>query len=190
LQLEGQVHAAVRGLAARLREISHLDDWAAIGISATHHTAGRIDADFLPVRRAICWNDQTLATFHAEGLKRLGGQDRVKELIGGPWAIRYSLTHLVKDERTLPRQGWARTKHMMPHGPLVAGFMTGRFGLTSISSAASTGIMDLRTCQWRLEMLNALESSEYRRLAIQQLPTIVPSDGPIGPLADYLAIEA
>ena len=30
-------------------------------------------------------------------------------------------------------------QRMLPHGPLVVGFMTGRFGVTSISSAASTG---------------------------------------------------
>ena len=46
----------------------------------------------------ICWNDQTLAEYHAIGLKRLGGQKQVRERIGGPWAIRYTLSHLVKDE--------------------------------------------------------------------------------------------
>lgn len=60
-QLEGQVRAAVRAMAHRLRELGRLSDWQAIGISATHHTAGRIDRDALPVRRAICWNDGTLA---------------------------------------------------------------------------------------------------------------------------------
>src|SRR5437899_9214930 len=64
LQLEGQARAAVRMLAARLRERGRLGDWAAIGISATHHTAGRIDADHSQVRRAICWHDQTLAAYH------------------------------------------------------------------------------------------------------------------------------
>src|SRR5262245_36569612 len=58
-QLEGQVHAAIRALAGKLRVRRRLSDWVAIGISATHHTASRLDADHLPVRRAICWNDQT-----------------------------------------------------------------------------------------------------------------------------------
>src|SRR5437879_1324924 len=76
LQLEGQARAVVRGLAARLRAQNRLADWLAIGVSATHHTAGRIDADNLPVRRAICWNDQSLARFHEQGLARLGGPQR------------------------------------------------------------------------------------------------------------------
>src|SRR6266550_4284028 len=55
MQLEGQARAAVRLLAARLRDLGRLPDWAAVGISATHHTAGRIDDRHTQVRRAICW---------------------------------------------------------------------------------------------------------------------------------------
>src|SRR5437764_354723 len=120
MQLEGQVHAAVRLMAARLRELGRLGDWAAVGVSATHHTAGRVDADHTQVRRAICWNDQTLAAWHAKGLARLGGQDKVRELIGGPWAVRYSLSHLVKDEDALSPADWRRTELIVQHGGLVA----------------------------------------------------------------------
>ncbi len=190
MQIEGQVHAAIRALSNRLRDVGRLEDWAAIGISATHHTAGRIDADSAQVRRAICWNDHTLAEYHVKGLTRLGGMGRAIELIGGPWAIRYSLTHLVKDEATLSASDWERTKWMLPHGPMVAGFMTGRFDVTSVSAAASTGIMDLRTNRWCPAMLNALGSPKYRELAARQLPRIVGGTEPIGPIAEHLAIEA
>src|SRR5919204_156433 len=81
MQLEGQARASVRAMAGGLRAIGRLAHWGAGGISATHHTAGRIDADHVPVRRAICWNDQTLAVYHARGLERLGGQEQVKQLI-------------------------------------------------------------------------------------------------------------
>src|SRR2546428_3580701 len=101
MQLEGQARASVRAIADRLRELGRLKDWVAGGVSATHHTAGRIDAEHVQVRRAICWNDQTLAAYHARGMERLGGQEQVKQLIGGPWAIRYTLSHLIKDETHL-----------------------------------------------------------------------------------------
>src|SRR5580700_10404402 len=62
MQLEGQACASVRGIAVRLMHFGHglgrtnrLTDWKAGGISATHHTAGRIDWDENQVRRAICW---------------------------------------------------------------------------------------------------------------------------------------
>src|SRR3954449_4715111 len=51
MQLEGQARASVRLIAGRLRELGRLADWAAGGISATHHTAGRIDRDRAQVRR-------------------------------------------------------------------------------------------------------------------------------------------
>jgi xylulokinase len=190
LQLEGQARASTRGIAHQLGSLRRLQDWVAGGISATHHTAGRIDAIPLPVRRAICWNDHTLAGYHARGLERLGGQDQVRRLIGGPWASRYSLSHLVKDEETLSPADWQRTARILMHGPLAAGFLTGNFHVVSVSSAASTGIMDLRTCQWCRGMLDALANPDYRDLAWSQLPRIIPYDEPIGFLSHSLAAEA
>ncbi len=190
MQLEGQARASVRAMAAKLRTLGRLQNWVAGGISATHHTAGRIDADNVQVRRAICWNDQSLATYHAKGLARLGGQKKVRALIGGPWAVRYSLSHLVKDEITLPEKDWRRTALVLPHGSLAAGYLTGNFGACSISSAASTGIMDLRTGEWRREMLGALANETYRDLAWQQLPRILDHFEPVGALSESLAVEA
>ncbi len=189
MQLEGQARASVRAIAARLRELGRLAYWAAGGISATHHTAGRIDAQGVQVRRAICWNDHTLAEYHARGLERLGGQERIRQLIGGPWAIRYSLSHLVKDEVYLGRADWERTYRMLPHGSLAAGYLTGDFDSASVSSAASTGLMDLRTNRWSREMLAALEQPEHRELAWKQLPRIRDQYEPLGPLAEPLATE-
>jgi sugar (pentulose or hexulose) kinase len=190
MQLEGQARASTRAVAARLRALDRLGHWAAGGISATHHTAGRLDADHVQVRRAICWNDHTLAAYHARGLERLGGQERVQQLIGGPWAIRYTLSHLVKDEAHLPPADWRRTARILPHGALAAGFLTGNFDVVSVSAAASTGIMDLRTNRWCREMLGALEEPELRELAWRQLPRIVDHFEPISALAAPLAQEA
>jgi sugar (pentulose or hexulose) kinase len=191
MQLEGQARASVRALATELKAAGRLDDWIAGGISATHHTAGRIDRSHNQVRRAICWNDQTLAAYRIRGERRLGGPKRVRELIGGPWADRYTLSHLVKDEDPdyFPTEGWQRTYRILPHGPLAAGYLTGHFDVISVSSAASTGMMDLRNCVWCPAMLGALAFEEHRRLALSQLPRIVDHFEPIGPLAEHLAIE-
>jgi sugar (pentulose or hexulose) kinase len=183
MQLEGQALASTRAIARLLREQGLLDRWAAGGISATHHTAGRIDKNRSQVRRAICWNDHTLAPYHACGLDRLGGQKRVQELIGGPWAIRYSLSHLVKDEENLAAADWRRTWKILPHGPLAAGYLTGNFDAISLSAAASTGILDLRTGTWRREMLDAIANPEFRDLAWAQLPRLLSPSEPLGTIA-------
>jgi len=191
MQLEGQARATVRAMAAKLRELGRLDHWVAGGISATHHTAGRIDAQRNQVRRAICWNDRTLARYHAIGLERLGGQERVREMIGGPWAARYSLSHLVKDEKALKKPEWKATDKILPHGALAAGYLTGRFDVVSVSSAASMGLMDLRTNAWCPAMLDALKTPANRKLAESQLPAIIANmNQAIGPMAEHVALEA
>ena len=189
MQLEGQARSITRAIANRLKELGRLQDWIAGGISATHHTSGRIDRDLLQVRRAICWNDHSLAHFNEVGLKRLGGQQKAKEYTGGPWAIRYSLSHLVKDETQISPEDWKRTTRILSHGSLAAGYLTGVFDRTSVSCAASTGIMDLRTKEWRKEMLLALENPLYQQLAWLQLPTIVDADEPLGLLSLDVALE-
>ena len=190
MQLEGQARASVRAIAARLRTKRRLGDWVAGGISATHHTAGRIDREIGQVRRAICWNDHTLTKYHARGLRRLGGQAKVRELIGGPWAIRYSLSHLVKDEETLSEADWKRTYRMLPHGSLTAGYLTGNYDVISVSAAASTGMMDFRRGRWCKKMLAAIGDERLARLAWKQLPKIIDQYTPVGRLADHVALEA
>src|SRR5262249_8466086 len=101
-----------------------------------------------------------------------------------------SLSHLVKDEEHLPRTDWERTRWIAQHGVLAAGFLTGRFDVVSVSAAASTGIMDLRTCRWCPAMLDALATPNYRELALRQLPPTTNQTEPVGPLADHLALEA
>jgi len=189
LMLEGQARASARGIAAKLHKLDRLNDWVAAGISATHHTASRIDELGNPIRRAICWNDQTLAKYHAEGEARLGGPAKVRQLLGGPWAERYSLSHLVKDETTLSRKDWLATQWMQPHGSLAAGYLTGRFDCISVSSAASTGLMNLRTQTWEPRMLGALANAEYRTLAEGNLPKILDMMTPVGPLSESIAAD-
>lgn len=190
MQLEGQAHASVRGMAAQLGDRKRLKDWAAGGISATHHTAGRIDANHNQVRRAICWNDHSLAPFHARGLERLGGQDKIVHEIGGPWASRYTLSHLLKDEECLSAADWKRTYRILPHGSLAAGYLTGNFDQVSISAAASTGILNLRRNRWWEFMLDAIENPAYRKLAWKQLPTLIKKeDEPLGTLAMDIGVD-
>lgn len=190
MQLEGQARSSTRLMAAKLKELGRLGDWVCGGISATHHSAGRIDAAGNQVRRAICWNDQTLATYHGQGLARLGGQEMVKDLVGGPWAVRYSLSHLVKDEAMLPESDWKRTRWILPHGPLAGGYLTGRFDVTSVSSAASTGILDLRTNTWRKEMLAAIANPALRELSWTNLPRVQGPGEAIGPVSESTALDA
>src|SRR5205085_2528893 len=95
-----------------------------------------------------------------------------------------------KDEEELPQAEWERTRWIAQHGVLAAGYLTGRFDVVSVSAAASTGLMDLRTNRWCPAMLEALAAPHFRALAEHQLPRITDLNEPVGPLADHLALEA
>ena len=190
LQLEGQARSSTRSLAGQLKDLGRQGDWIAGGISATHHSAGRIDRFGAPVRRLICWNDQTLGEFHAKGLARLGGQERARALTGGPWAVRYSLSHLVKDESALGEADWVRTSRLVQHGTAAAGYLTGNFDRISLSAAASTGMLDLRTGRWQPEMLEALKEADHRIRAWQAFPKLIAIDEPLGLLSESVAFDA
>src|SRR5207237_8633244 len=94
-----------------------------------------------------------------------------------------------KDETSLKEDDWNRTTWILSHGSLAAGYLTGSLGVTSVSSAASTGIMDLRTNQWCEGMLHALEGKKHRELAWTALPEIVAGDEPLGLLSDSIAAD-
>ena len=85
----------------------------------------------------------------------------------GRWALGRPLFAQSSRQRRsqVCRSGLGGTLWIIQHGSLVAGFMTGRFDVVSVSAAASTGIMDLRSAQWQPAMLDALESAEYRQFA-------------------------
>src|SRR6266508_4534134 len=51
MQLEGQARASTRAVAAQLLGQARLRNWIGGGISATHHSAGRIDVHHNQVRR-------------------------------------------------------------------------------------------------------------------------------------------
>ncbi|MEZ6142401.1 MAG: FGGY-family carbohydrate kinase [Zavarzinella sp.] len=189
--LEGQVHTTVRAIVHQLNQLGRLSDWVAGGISATHHTSGRVDALGNQIRRMICWNDQTLAAYHAKGITRLGGEDAVRALLGGPWAIRYSLSHLVKDEETLTHADWQRTRWLVPHGCAALGYLTGNWGSISISTAASTGMMQLEQNEWCEPILNCIQDKNLRQFAWQSLPAIQHDMNlPVSALSPHVASAA
>ena len=148
MQLEGQARASVRGIASELRRIRRLN-WVAGGISATHHTAGRIDADHVQVRRAICWNDQTLADVsrHRPGAARRPGE--------GARADRRPVGDPLQPQPPRQGRGEADRGGLAAYRPYPAARLPrrrlpdGQVRQCSVSSAASTGIMDLRTDRWR-----------------------------------------
>ncbi len=93
MQLEGQARAATRALVKatrRQRTIFGVPWLAAFPRHTTPH--GRIEPAGNSGSPRICWNDQTLAQYHAEGLKRprrTGTREGTDWRAVGPFATRF-----------------------------------------------------------------------------------------------------
>jgi len=101
MQLEGQARASVRAIAAKLRELDRLQDWVAAA-SLRLTTPRRIDANHNQVRRPFVGTIIPWPLF-MPGARASRGQEKVKQLIGGPGHSLYP-EHLVKDEVTLSQR--------------------------------------------------------------------------------------
>ena len=132
MQLEGQARASVRAMARRSCATSAGSrHWVAGGISATHHTAGRIDRDRVPGSPG-----HLLERPHAGGVSRprpaSGSAAR-----NAPRTDRRAVGDSLHAQPS--RQGreqccraadWERTARILPHGPLAAGYLTGNFDVS------------------------------------------------------------
>jgi len=115
MQLEGQAVASVRAIAARLRELGRLHNWAAAVSRPHHHTSGRIDVD-----RVQC------------GGPSAGTITRWRSIMPGDWNVSAArngcrnssaaLGHPLQPEPPgqgrgrLPKADWKRTHRILAHG--------------------------------------------------------------------------
>ena len=172
MQLEGQARASVRAIADQLRDLGRLDDWARrrhLG-HAPHRRPHRRRRQPGPPGDLLERPDPGQVPRRGAGTARRAGAGpgTDRRAVGGP-----VLAQPPRQGRGhAPRGGLeADASGSLPHGPLAAGYLTGRFDCISVSSAASTGIMDLRTersgagrCSTRWP------KPDYRELAWTSLP--------------------
>lgn len=160
---------------AAARAAGGLSDVAAISVGGQQHGLVTLDADGELVRDALLWNDTRSAKAASELTDELGAQTWAEACGSVPVA---SLT--VSKVRWLAEhepQSLERTAAIcLPHDYLswrLAG--TGKIAdlTTDRSDASGTGYLDLRTAEYRLDLLaRALKASESRAADIQ-LPRVV-----------------
>ncbi len=98
MQLEGQARrASVRGIAAEFKAAGRLT--TGLPAAFRRHITPPAVSTAITIRSAGPFAG-TIKRWRvtSRGERRLGGAKRVRELVGGPWADRYTLSHLVKDE--------------------------------------------------------------------------------------------
>jgi len=147
---------------------------AAVCVTHQRESFVCLDAAGRPLRPAILWLDSRADREIAEL-----GSDRVREVSGKPPDVTpaiYKIAWMSRHEPELLRSA-ARVAEV--HGYLAA-LLTGRW-TTSVGSADSLGLLDLRAGDWSPELL------ELAGLRRDQLPDLVPTGTPIGPLLPEVA---
>lgn len=160
---------------AAARAAGGLSDVAAISVGGQQHGLVTLDADGELVRDALLWNDTRSAKAASELTEELGAQTWAEACGSVPVA---SLT--VSKVRWLAEHEPQSLEHTaaicLPHDYLswrLAG--TGKIAdlTTDRSDASGTGYLDLRTAEYRLDLLaRALKASEAQAADIH-LPRVV-----------------
>jgi D-xylulose kinase len=164
-------------------------DIGGIGVSGQQHGLVCLDDQDRPVRPAKLWNDTTTAQECDELTRKLGGANRVLQLMG----------NLILPGYTAPKAAWlaahkphayARTVRMcLPHDYLNL-WLCGEF-VTEAGDASGTAYFDVRARRYSEAVLGAIDD---RRDWKRTLPPIAPSLSVIGTLrreaADSLGLAA
>lgn len=150
---------------------------AGIGVSGQQHGLVSLDERDRPVRPAKLWNDTTAAPESAELTRRLGGEERLLELIG----------NLMLPGYTAPKVAWLRAREpanytrtrriCLPHDFLNL-WLTGEY-VTEPGDASGTAYLDVRERRYCDDVLAAIDDA---RDWPATLPRIEPSLSVVGHL--------
>lgn len=148
-----------------------------LGVSGQQHGLVCLDERGRPVRPAKLWNDTTTAPECDELTRKLGGSERVLQLIGNLFLPGYTAPKALW-LRTHEPDIYARTTRMcLPHDFLNL-WLTGEFA-TEPGDASGTAYFDVRARRYSDEVLAAIDDRRDWRVT---LPRLVPSLDIIGTL--------
>lgn len=194
-------HALVAGLPAGHKEQHPADWWRAtvdafrqahaeagrpridaIGVSGQQHGFVPLGADGEAIRPAKLWNDTATAPQAQAIVDAVGGPARYFQLVGQSLAVGFTASKILWLKENEPENYRRLATVLLPHDYL-------NFKLVGEASmewgdASGTGLMDVRTRQWRREVVGAIDAD----LAVK-LPPLRDSAEPAGTLAKAAAEE-
>ena len=143
---------------------------AGLALTSAAHIGVLADADGVPVRRALLWNDQRSSSEVAD-LERDHGDEilrRTYQAVSTSW----TLPHLLWVRRHEP-QNWARTSRVLLSKDYLAAWLTGQ-AATDPATALSSQLYDATAGGWSPELCAMVG------LTMKALPPVVPATTPLG----------
>ncbi|MEM1554302.1 MAG: xylulokinase [Thermoproteota archaeon] len=154
----------------------------AIGVSGQQHGFVPLDENKKVIRPAKLWNDTSTAEECNYLTEKLGGMDKVIELIGNPFLPGYTAPKILWLKRNEPHN-YSKLRHvLLPHDYLNY-YLTGQI-VMEYGDASGTAIMDVRNRVWRKEVIEAIDPKLE-----DMLPPLQSSDKPAGTIRKEVAEE-
>lgn len=130
-------------------------DVKAIGLSGQMHGSVFLDKNDRVLRRALLWNDQRTAAECDEMERRVGGREKLIQLVANPALTGFTAPKVLWLRNHEPRHFEKTRKILLPKDD-VRRRMTGEYA-TDVSDASGMLLLDVANRCWSKPLLSALE---------------------------------
>jgi xylulokinase len=157
----------------------------ALGVSGQQHGLVVLDEKLEVIRPAKLWNDTETAPQNAELIERLGGSEAFFARFGIVPLTGYTVSKLLWLAEH-ERENFGRIRHVLLPASYLNFWLTGKLCMEP-GDASGTGFFDVRTRQWRREVLDAIDGGSGQ--LFEALPKLIEADGVVGTLRPEAAAE-
>ena len=154
----------------------------AIGVSGQQHGFVPLDGRGEVIRPAKLWCDTETTPQCDEITEKVGGWDKVIELIGNSVAAGFTASKILWMKQHEPENYDHLETILLPHD-YINYWLTGE-KKSEFGDASGTAYFDVRTRSWSTAILEAIDDSG--KLA-HCLPELIPSDTPVGTIRSRIA---
>lgn len=126
-----------------------------IGLSGQMHGSVFLSDGTTPLRPALLWNDQRTTEQCAQIESRVGGRERLIQMVGNPALTGFTAPKILWVRQHEPRV-YEKTRHILLPKDYIRLCMTGEYA-TEVGDASGTLLLDVKARRWNEQVLAMLE---------------------------------
>ena len=176
------IAAATKAITKALEGVGSSKDVKAIGVSGQQHGMTPLDAEGHVIRPAKLWCDTETVTQCEEITQKLGGPEKVVEIIGNSIAAGFTASKILWIKQNEPENYLRLDKVLLPHD-YINYWLTGE-KKTECGDASGTAYFDVKNRTWAPSILQAIDDSGKLNSC---LPELIDSQDPIGTITLEIA---
>ena len=176
------IAASTSAITKALEGVGSSKDVKAIGVSGQQHGMTPLDAEGHVIRPAKLWCDTETVTQCEEITQKLGGPEKVVEIIGNSIAAGFTASKILWIKQNEPENYLRLDKVLLPHD-YINYWLTGE-KKTECGDASGTAYFDVKNRTWAPSILQAIDDSGK---LISCLPELIDSQDPIGTITLEIA---